>query len=37
MHETIERMMDVVAKGDDTQIGPLLAEGGLGSLKTLIF
>ncbi|MCB1343010.1 MAG: nuclear transport factor 2 family protein [Pseudooceanicola sp.] len=27
MHETIERMMDVVAKGDDTQIGPLLAEG----------
>ncbi|QBF33764.1 nuclear transport factor 2 family protein [Thalassococcus sp. S3] len=26
MHPTITRMQDVVAKGDDTQIGPLLAE-----------
>lgn len=26
MHETIERMMEVVAKGDDTKIAGLLAE-----------
>lgn len=27
MHATIEQMMEVVAKGDDARIGPLLAEG----------